>query len=250
VKLKEGEPSMFTKNILFMYSKNILIVDDRLLFLKKAEDVFRREQVNIIKAKCGPEAVELIKKEKPDLVFMALDMEGGNGDDACKEIKNDCSLKSTPIILLTKGNNPEDIERCLKAGCDDFIHKPFTSEVMLNASKKFVKFPRWSGKRAKIDALVTCITKSERLFEGALSDISFGGFFLEAEDARPIGSELHLVFKLKPDLQPIICKGRVVWANLKTNLKKSYALPGMGIEFTDIKKLDILSVQSFVSQGL
>jgi hypothetical protein len=73
---------------------------------------------------------------------------------------------------------------------------------------------------------------------------------MEAENAGPIGSELHFIFKLKPDLQPIICKGRVAWANIKTNLKKSYALPGMGIEFTDIKKLDILSVQSFVSKSL
>ena len=241
---------MFTKNILFMYSKNILIVDDMLLFLKTAEDVFRREQVNIIKAKSGPEAVDLIKKEKPDLVFMALDMEGGNGDDTCKEIKNDYSLKSTPIILLTKGNNPRDIERCLKAGCDDFIHKPITREVLLNTSRKFVKFPRWSGKRAKIDAHITCSTKSEELFKGTLSDISVGGVFWEAEDEMPIGSELHLVFKLKHDSQPIICEGRVAWANRRTNLKKSYALPGMGIEFTDIKKLDILSVQSFVSKGL
>jgi two-component system cell cycle response regulator len=241
---------MFTKNILFMYSKNILIVDDMLLFLKTAEDDFRREQVNIIKAKCGPEAVGLIKKEKPDLVFMALDMEGGNGDDACKEIKNDYSLKSTPIILLTKGNNPEDIERCLKAGCDDFIHKPITREVLLNTSRKFVKFPSWSGKRAKIDAHVTCCTKSEEPIKGALSDISVGGVFLKTEEERPIGSELHLVFKLKHDLRPIICKGRVAWANIKTNLKKNYALPGMGIEFTDIKKLEILSVQSFVSKSL
>ena len=240
---------MITKNLLSMYSKNILIVDDMVLSLKTAEDVFRREQVKIIKAKCGLEAVGLIKKEKPDLVFMALDMAGGNGDDACRQVKNDDSLKSTSIVLLIKGNNPEDIERCIKAGCDDFIHKPMTREVLLNTSRKFVKFPDWSGKRAKIDTNVTCYASSEKLFEGTLSDISVGGVFLKAEDVMPIGSEIALYFKLKPALQLIICRGRVAWGNTKTNLKKSYPLPGMGIEFTNIKTLDILSVQSFVSKG-
>ncbi len=247
---KERESSVYTKNILFMYSKNILIVDDMPLFLKMAEDVFRREQVDIMKANCGPEAVEIIKEENPDLVFMSLDMDGGNGDDACRAIKNDDDLKTTPIILLTKGDNPDEVERCREAGCDDFICEPITREILLNTSSKFVKFPRWSGKRAKIDAHVRCGTTAGGHFEGALSDISVGGAFLESEDVRPVGSELHLNFSLKEDLPPIVCKGRVAWTNRKKNLKKSYALPGMGIEFTDIKKLDILSVQSFVSKGL
>ncbi|MGK2908143.1 MAG: response regulator [Desulfuromonadales bacterium] len=240
---------MYTKNILFMYSKNILIADDLPATLNRAEDMLSREQVNLINARCGPEAVKLIREEKPDLVFMALDMVGGNGDDACREIKSDSSLRSTPIIMLISSDDPGDLERCRKAGCDDVIHKPFTREILRNTSRKFIKFPGWSGKRTEIEALVKYGVSPEKHFEGTLSDISVGGIFLEAADAMPIGSELHLEFRLGQDMSPIQCKGRVNRINRNTDLNEHYALPSMGIEFIDIKKLDILSIQSFVSKG-
>ena len=142
---------MLTNNVLQTNPVTILIVDDWRLFLKMAEDIFRREHVNIIKAQCGPEAVELVRNEKPDLVFMDLYMAGGNGDEACKEIKSDPSLKTTPIIIVTSSDKPEDVERCRMAGCDDFIHKPYTREELLAKSRKFLSHPEWSGKRAQIE---------------------------------------------------------------------------------------------------
>jgi len=240
---------MYTKSILFMYSKNILIADDHPATLKMAEDMLSREQVNLFYAQCGPEAVKLIRVEKPDLVFMALDMEGGNGDDACKEIKSDPRLRSTPIIMLISDDNPVDVERCRKAGCNDVIHKPFTREILRKTSRKFIKFPGWSGKRAETEALVKYGVNSEKRLEGTLSDISVGGISLEVKDEIPIGSELYLEFRLGQNLSPIQCKGRVNRINRKTGLNENYALPSMGIEFIDIKKLDILSIQSFVSKG-
>jgi CheY-like chemotaxis protein len=241
---------MFTKNILHMYSKTILIVDDMRLFRKMAEDIFRREQVNVIKAQSGHEAVELIIKEKPDLVFMDLYMSGGNGDEACREIKSDHSLRSIPIIMVTSSDNPDDIERCRKAGCDDFIHKPFTRESLLNTSRKFINFPGWSGKRAKIKAPVRYGTNPEALLAGILTDISVGGLFLETEEVISVGSELHLEIMLRQNLAPIQCKGRVTWINRKSNPREDHVSPGVGIEFIDIKKLDILAVQALVSKSL
>jgi CheY-like chemotaxis protein len=240
---------MFTKEVLFMYSKTILIVDDWRLFLKMIEDIFRREQVNIIKAKCGPEAVDLIRKEKPDLVFMDLYMAGGNGDDACREIKRDPVLKSTPVIMVTSSDSQEDIERCQKAGCDAFIHKPFTREELLKASRKFIKFPEWSGKRARMETRVKYGMPHEALVEGNLTDISVGGMYLEAENLLPIGSELQLEFRLAQNKAFIRCMGRVAWTNGKSGQKIGDELPGMGIEFVDINKLDILTIQSLVANG-
>ena len=240
---------MFTKEVLSMYSKTILIVDDWRLFLKMIEDVFRREQVNILKAKCGPEAVDLIRKKRPDLVFMDLYMTGGNGDDACREIKNDPGLKSTPVIMVTSSDNPEDIERCQTAGCDALIHKPFTREELLNASRKFIKFPEWSGKRARIETTVKYGLTPGEQGEGTLTDISVGGMYLEADNVLPIGSQFQLEFRLAQNLTFIRCLGRVAWKGGKSGQPKAAALPGMGIEFVDIKKLDLLKIQALVANG-
>jgi len=241
---------MLTNNVLQTNPVTILIVDDWRLFLKMAEDIFRREHVNIIKAQCGPEAVELVRNEKPDLVFMDLYMAGGNGDEACKEIKSDPSLKTTPIIIVTSSDKPEDVERCRMAGCDDFIHKPYTREELLAKSRKFLSHPEWSGKRAQIETKLQYGTQPDSLREGVLTDISVGGIFLEAEDLMPIDSNLHLEFRLSQHFSLIQCKGRVAWIRRQISLNKDDEPPGMGIEFTDIKKEDVLAIQEFVAKGL
>ena len=59
---------MLTKKILFMFSKTILIADDTPLFVKLAKDLFRREQVDILVAENGPEAVEMVKNKRPAII--------------------------------------------------------------------------------------------------------------------------------------------------------------------------------------
>jgi CheY-like chemotaxis protein len=240
---------MFTKNILYMYSKTILIVDDGPFFIKMAADFFRREQVSIVTATSGPEAVEVFKKENPDLVFLDLYMADGDGDEACKEIKSDYRMKSVPIVMMTSSDCPHDIERCRKAGCDDFIRKPFTREIVLSTTRKFIKLPGWSGKRVKIKAPVKFGGNSEKLLTGALTDISVGGVFLETDELMPIGSELHIKLQRYQDFPLVQCRGKVVWLNKKTNLKKDDASPGMGVEFIDIKKLDLLAIQGWMASN-
>jgi CheY-like chemotaxis protein/Tfp pilus assembly protein PilZ len=237
---------MITKDILFMFSKTILLVDDTPLFIKLAKDFFRREQVNILTASNGPEAVTAVKNEEPDLVFMDLYMLGGDGDKACKEIKSNIRLKSIPIIMVTSSNNPKDIERCFNAGCNEIIHKPLNREQFLEASRKYLKLPVWSGKRSKIKTPAKFGIDPDEMITGALSDISVGGVFLETDKLFPIDTELHIDFQLSQDATFKKCKGRVAWVNQRGSLKKDYASTGMGIEFIDIPKLDILAIQAWV----
>lgn len=237
---------MSTKQVLFMYSKTILLVDDTPLFIKLAQDFFRREQVNILTAKNGPEAVATVKTHKPDLVFMDLYMAGGDGDLACQAIKSDLGSKATPVIMVTSSGNPADIERCLNAGCNEILHKPLNREQFLDASRRHLKLPGWSGKRSKIKTTAKFGIDQDRLISGYLSDICVGGVFLETEELFPVNTELHLEFQLFRDATYKRCKGRVAWVNRKGNLKKDYATAGMGIEFIDLKKLDILAIQAWV----
>jgi len=234
---------MFTKKILSMYSKTILLVDDSPLFIRLAKDCLRREQVYLLTATNGPDAVAAVMNEKPDLVFMDLYMPGGDGDEACKKIKSDDRLKATPIVIMTSSDNPIHMARCLTAGCDEIIHKPLTRELLLETCKKYLKFPGWSGKRTKIETPAILSFKENQTIAGNLSDISVGGVFIETDEFLPVNSELQLEFQLDQDSILIRCKGRVAWANRDGN---NYATMGMGIEFIDIKKLDIMSIQAWI----
>lgn len=73
--------------------------------------------------------------------------------------------------------------------------------------------------------------------------------FLATEEYFETGSEIHLVFRLSSERAPIRCKGRVAWVNRKDNIK-NHASSGMGVEFLDIQKLDILSIQACVRNEL
>lgn len=240
---------MFTKETLFMYSKKILIVDDTPLFIKLVQDFFRREQVVILTADNGLAAIKVIKEERPDLVFMDLYMPGMDGDKACLQIKNDYKFRSIPIVMLTSSNRPEDVDRCRKAGCDALIHKPLMREDFIDVSKKYISFPKWSGVRGKINVQANFKAESDQPRTATLYDISVGGVFLETEELYPVGTILSLEFRLTPRASMIHCQGRVAWLNRKFNLKKENTSIGMGIEFIDIQKIDLLGIQSWVRRS-
>ena len=236
---------MYTKKILSMFSKTILIVDDTPLFVRLAKELFRREQVDILVAHSGPEAVATAKNNKTDLILMDLYMTAGDGDEACRQIKNDPDLRSTPIVMMTSSNYPKDMERCQAAGCEEVIHKPLTRDNVLSISKKYLNLPGWSGKRSPINAPARFGRHSEQMSAGTLLDISVGGVFLKTEEYFEMGAELLLEFQLSQEKARINCKGRVAWINRKDNFK-NHTSSGMGIEFVEIQKLDILSIQAWV----
>jgi len=229
-----------------MNTKTILLVDDTPLFLEMEKEFFRREPANVLTAQCGQEAVEVIQQKKPNLVFMDLYMANGNGDEACREIKKDALLKQIPIIMVTSSTQPQDIERCRQAGCDEMIHKPPTRKQFLAAVQKYLKLN--SGQRIKIQRPVSYGIGAEKPFTGRLADISLGGLFLETESLMPVNSRLHLEFQLKLASAPIRCTGRVAWLNRESSSKRAGKPVGMGIEFLELRKLDLLHIQLWMAK--
>lgn len=236
------------KHKLKMYSKKVLVVDDVPLYTEMAKGFFRRDQVILLTAKSGPEAVAMIREHKPDIVFMDLYMPGGDGDEACKEIKSDPQFKFTPIVIVTSSNHPEDAERCKRAGCNGVIEKPLTRDKFLEASRNHLKLPKWSGQRVKTTLQASYGIYSGKETPAVVTDISIGGVFLEASKVLSVNATICLEFRLETNRSPIVCKGRVARVRLAAKPGAPAESPGMGIEFIDIKTLDILSIQSWLSE--
>lgn len=229
-----------------MYKKNILLVDDLPLFLELEKEFFRREPAILWTAKSGREAVKLVREKKPDLVFMDLYMGDGNGDEACREIKQDVVLKSTPVVMVTSSTTPKDIERCQQAGCDAMIQKPPTRDQFLGTAKKFLDLT--SGQRFKLRGPVRFGQDETKDQSGQMADISLGGLFLETDRLMPVDSQLHLEFRLENGSAPMRCTGRVAWQNPEAAKKKPDLGGGMGIEFLDLRKLDLLSLKMWIGR--
>ena len=85
----------------------------------------------IQKAYDGPEALEIIKNDKPELVLLDVMIPELDGFSLCKIIKNEKSLKSIQVIMLTARKKEEDILKGFENGAVDYISKPFSNKILL-----------------------------------------------------------------------------------------------------------------------
>ncbi|MBO6129555.1 MAG: response regulator [Pseudobutyrivibrio sp.] len=105
--------------------KKILVCDDSVLARKQLMDAVKEVATGavFIEGKNGAEAVELYKKEKPDLVFMDIVMPEKDGTTALSEIK--AFDNDAVIIIVSSVGTQEQLKKAIQLGAKDFIQKPF-----------------------------------------------------------------------------------------------------------------------------
>ncbi len=115
----------------------ILAIDDSKMNIMLMKKILTEMGHEVICGESGEEAIELFKKEKPDIILMDVVMPGISGYDATKEIKAlEKEEKSwTPIIFLTAKNEAEDLALGIEAGGDDYLYKPI-NDVVVSAKVK------------------------------------------------------------------------------------------------------------------
>lgn len=116
---------------------NILIVDDAAFMRMMIKDILEKNGFNVIgEASNGVEAVELYKKEKPDIVTMDITMPKVDGIEAVKLIKEyDNEAK---IIMCSAMGQQAMVMDAIRAGAKDFIVKPFQADRVIEAINKVV----------------------------------------------------------------------------------------------------------------
>jgi two-component system, OmpR family, KDP operon response regulator KdpE len=107
---------------------NILVVDDEPQIRRVMRATLASRGYVITEAKTGEEGIESVRKERPDLVLLDVNMPGMGGIEACREIRR---LSDAPIIMLTVRNAERDKVSALDAGADDYVVKPFSIEELL-----------------------------------------------------------------------------------------------------------------------
>ncbi|MFA6540416.1 MAG: response regulator [Bacteroidota bacterium] len=99
-----------------------------------------RLDVELLIAENGKEAVEIAKREIPDLILMDMQMPVMDGYQATEAIKADTSIDHIPIIAFTAQAKPEDKIRTLQIGCIEHYSKPMDPEELLNIIQKYLQF--------------------------------------------------------------------------------------------------------------
>lgn len=101
----------------------IILVDDEPEILTLVRDYLTREGYSVVSALNGLEGMELIEREKPDLVLLDWMLPGISGLEMCKRLRE---ISTIPIIMLTAKSEEIDRVLGLEFGADDYIVKPFS----------------------------------------------------------------------------------------------------------------------------
>lgn len=117
---------------------SILIVEDNKELLQILHTLFK-PTYRVLSANNGKEGLEKLRQEMPDIVVSDIMMPEMMGTEMCTRIKNDFNTCHIPVVLLTALGSPEQSITGLKLGADDYIGKPFNSEVLLARCNNLVR---------------------------------------------------------------------------------------------------------------
>ncbi|MDR0558034.1 MAG: diguanylate cyclase [Treponema sp.] len=109
--------------------RRILIIDDNMVNHIALSDMLSPEYT-LFSATSGKEAIEFIKKEKPDLILLDIIMPEMDGFDVLKQLKANKAVESIPIIIITSRTNTDDEEKGFELGAVDYIARPFKASIV------------------------------------------------------------------------------------------------------------------------
>lgn len=110
-------------------SKKILVVEDEPSLIFTLQDTLENEGYTVFIAEKGDEAIDIVKKEHPDLMVLDLMLPGMSGYDVCKKVR--AMSYTFPIIMLTARDQEIDKVTGLNIGADDYMTKPFGVKELL-----------------------------------------------------------------------------------------------------------------------
>jgi len=120
--------------------KKIIVIEDDPLLLKALNIELLSNDFEVLSAKDGKAGLELIRKEKPDLVLLDLVLPKMHGFEVLKSLKSDKNTEDIPVIILSNLGQCSDVNKGLDLGAKDYYVKASTdlSELSEKINKLFV----------------------------------------------------------------------------------------------------------------
>ena len=125
-----------------MEKSRILIVEDDLDNLELIRILMLRAGHAVLEAHNGTHAIDVARKEKPDLIILDVNLPELDGFSTAQILKSGSDTQHIPIVALTVRTELEDRERAFKVGCDGYITKPMNVSTLADEIGMYLKKSR------------------------------------------------------------------------------------------------------------
>jgi CheY-like chemotaxis protein len=199
----------------------ILLVDDQGLFRGAAEEVLKRTGCEALFASGGTEALDLARRERPQLVVVSAAMRGMTGVDLARVLKADPAFARTPIVFV----GPPTEEEARRAGADAILPLPLDPESFFATVRRFLQVLPREGARSAVGWSIT-FWRDGIQHAGTIRDLSRGGFFVRTQARQPIGARLEVSFEVPVEhgVRTLVAEAMVVRLGKEPD-------PGLGCRF-------------------
>jgi DNA-binding response OmpR family regulator len=118
--------------------KKILVVDDDPYILMSLEFLMKKNGYDVMVARNGTEALDIVEKQLPDLVLLDIMMPDVDGYEICKHIKGSKKLKEAKVVFMSAKSKEADIKKGYDLGASLYITKPFSTREMMKQIKELI----------------------------------------------------------------------------------------------------------------
>ena len=144
----------------------ILVVDDVPQNVRLLEAVLVSNGYVVSSASSGPEALEMVAAELPDLVLLDIQMPGMNGYEVCRRLPADPSTRFLPVVMVMSSDTEVRVN-AIEAKADDFITKPFDQQELLGRVRSLVRIKQYHD---TIESQAAELTELNMNLEGRVAE--------------------------------------------------------------------------------
>ena len=121
----------------------VLIVDDNKENLDLVTYFLKPQRYTLLTAADGESALEIVTRDKPDIILLDIMLPKMSGFEVCEKIKKNPETRFIPVVMITALKELKDKIRALEAGADDFISKPFENVELLTRVKSLLRIKKY-----------------------------------------------------------------------------------------------------------
>ncbi len=118
--------------------KLVMGVDDDSMIISFLSTVVRHEKLAFVGASSAEEAMPIIIRDRPDLIFLDMHMPEKDGVEFCKEIRAKFTEYKVPIVFLTADHDENAVKSAIAAGGNDYLVKPVSPNSVMQRLKRWL----------------------------------------------------------------------------------------------------------------